>query len=136
LKLARQAPFLRGVPQDGNARALGDLSGHAGLFATADEMLALGREWLHPGRVLTPSAVAHALAGEGPYALGWARQSDDGSSGPALAPGAYGHSGFTGGSLWIEPARERIVLVLAHRLSSQVDMNPIRREIHRLAAEI
>ncbi len=64
------------------------------------------------------------------------RQSADGSSGPDLEPAAFGHTGFTGGSLWIDPARQRIVLVLAHRLSSRLDMNPIRREIHRLAAEI
>lgn len=139
LKLARQASFLRGVPQDGNARAaraLGFLTGHAGLFATADEMLALGREWLRPERVLAPEAVARALSGEGPFALGWARQSADGSSGPALLPNSYGHTGFSGGSLWIEPSRERVVVVLAHRLASKIDFNPIRREIHRLAAEI
>lgn len=136
VKLARQAPFLRGIPQDGNARALGRLAGHAGLFVNADEMLALGREWLSPARLLSPAAVAHALDGGGPYALGWARQSADGSSGPALAADAFGHSGFTGGSLWIEPEQERCVLVLAHRLSSRLDLNPIRREIHRLAAEV
>ena len=136
LKLSRQAPFLRGVPQDGNARARARLSGHAGLFVTAEEMLALGREWLHPERLLNREAVAGALAGEGAYALGWARWSEDGSSGPAVSPGAFGHTGFTGGSLWVEAARKRIVIVLAHRLSSQLEMNPIRREIHRLAAEI
>ncbi|MEO7972412.1 MAG: serine hydrolase, partial [Thermoanaerobaculia bacterium] len=136
LKLARQAPFLRGVPQDGNARALGRLSGHAGLFVTAEEMLALGREWLRPARLLAPEVLARALSGEGPYALGWARQSADGSSGPEFAPDAFGHTGFTGGSLWIDRARERIVVVLAHRLSSKIEMNPIRREIHRLAEQI
>lgn len=136
VKLSRQAPFLRGVPQDGNSRALGRLSGHAGLFVTADEMLALAREWLRPESLLTGKGVEGALAGDGAYALGWARQSADGSSGPAMAPGAFGHSGFTGGSLWIEPARERCAVVLAHRLSSRLDMNPIRREIHRLASEV
>jgi CubicO group peptidase (beta-lactamase class C family) len=133
LKLSHQAPFLRGIPQDGNARALGRLCGHAGLFVTADEMLALGREWLRPEHLLQRAAVERALAGDGPYALGWARQSAGGSSGPSLASGAFGHTGFTGGSLWIEPARERLVAILAHRLSSQLDFNPIRREIHRLA---
>ena len=112
------------------------LTGHAGLFVTADEMLALGKEWLRPERILTREAVARALAGSGAYALGWARQSDGGSSGPALASAAFGHAGFTGGSLWIEPTRERILVVLAHRLASKLDMNPIRREIHRLAAGI
>lgn len=136
LKLSRQAPFLRGVPQDGNARALGRLCGHAGLFVTAEEMLALALEWQRPDCLLTGEAVERALAGDGPYALGWARQSADGSSGPAMARDAFGHTGFTGGSLWIERARQRCVLVLAHRLSARLDMNPIRREIHRLAAEL
>lgn len=136
MQLTRQAPFLRGVPQDGNARAIGVLTGHAGLFVTADEQLALGREWLRPERVLTRAAVDRTLAGEGAFALGWARQSDDGSSGPALTPSAFGHTGFTGGSLWLEPARQRIVVILAHRLSSRLDLNPIRREIHRLAGQI
>ncbi len=134
LRLSRQAPFLRGVPQDGNARASAFLTGHAGLFVTAEEMLALSREWLRPERLLTPQAVAQALAGEGVRVFGWMRQSADGSSGTDLEPAAFGHSGFTGGSLWIEPSRQRIVLVLAHRLNSRLDMNQIRREIHRLAA--
>lgn len=133
LRLSRQAPYLRGVPQDGNARASGFLTAHAGLFVTAEEMLALGREWLRPERLLTTEAVARALAGEGLRAFGWMRQSADGSSGPDLERAAFGHAGFTGGSLWIEPARRRIVLVLAHRLSSRLEMNQIRREIHRLA---
>jgi CubicO group peptidase (beta-lactamase class C family) len=127
------------VVQDGNARALravGIDAAHAGLFVTADEMLALAREWLRPARLLAPAQVEHALGGEGRYALGWARQSGDGSSGPALSRRAFGHTGFTGGSCWIDPASGRIVILLAHRLSSRVDFNPFRRELHRLAAEL
>ena len=136
LQLSRQSSFHCGVPQDGNARAIGRLTGHAGLFCTADELLVLGRDWVEPHRLLGRAQVAQALAGSGPYALGWARQSVDGSSGPALLPDAFGHTGFAGGSLWMEPSRQRIVVVLAHRLSSRVEMNPIRREIHRLAATL
>jgi CubicO group peptidase (beta-lactamase class C family) len=139
IALARQRPHLRGVVQDGNARALravGIDAAHAGLFVTADEMLALAREWLRPARLLAPAQVERALAGDGPYALGWARQSDDGSSGPALSRRAFGHTGFTGSSCWIDPASGRIVILLAHRLSSRVDFNPFRRELHRLAAEL
>ena len=137
LRLARQRSFLRGQPQDGNARALGFLSGHAGLFLTADELLALGREWLAPGRLLSRGSVARALADGGPWALGWARASGEGSSGPELAAtgSAFGHAGFTGGSLWIDPAAQRIYLLLAHRLASAIDLNPVRREFHRLAIE-
>ncbi len=139
IRLTRSGSFHLGVPQDGNARALRHLgvpSGHAGLFPTADEMLELGREWLNPHRLLTVSQVESALSGTDPYALGWARRSEDGSSGPALTPAAFGHTGFTGGSLWIDPPRGRIYLLLAHRLSSRVDFNPFRREFHRLASEL
>jgi CubicO group peptidase (beta-lactamase class C family) len=139
LKLGQQRSFLRGIPQDGNARALlavGGSPAHAGLFVTGDEMLALGREWLRPGRLLAPKQVASALAGDGEYALGWARWSEEGSSGSALSRSSFGHTGFTGGSLWIDPERSRIYLLLAHRLSSAIDFNPFRRELHRLAAEL
>jgi len=136
IEIAPQAPFLLGRPQDGNARRLGFLAAHAGLFLTADELLALGREWLAPGRLLATAEVERALAGDGEYALGWARQSASGSSGPALSPGAFGHTGFTGGSLWIDRAAGRIHLLLAQRLSSRQEFNAVRREFHRLAAAL
>jgi serine-type D-Ala-D-Ala carboxypeptidase len=138
ITLARQRSFLLGVPQDGNARALravGLLPAHAGLFVTADEMLVLAREWLRPGRLLDGERVAAALSGEGSYALGWARWSAEGSAGPALSGRSFGHTGFTGGSVWIDPERDRICVLLAHRLSSRIDFNPCRREFHRLATE-
>jgi serine-type D-Ala-D-Ala carboxypeptidase len=139
IALGFQRAFRRGVPQDGNARALkavGRLGAHAGLFVTADEMLVLGREWLRPSGLLAPDQVASALAGEGDYALGWARWSESGSSGPALSRSSFGHTGFTGGSLWIDPERGRIYLLLAHRLASRADFNPARREFHRLATAL
>lgn len=139
LRLARQRSFLRGVPQDGNARALraaGRLGAHAGLFVTADEMLGLAREWLRPGRLLSRRQVERALAGDGEYALGWARRSESGSAGPALSAASFGHTGFTGGSVWTDPEREKIYVLLAHRLDSSLDLNPIRREFHARAAEL
>ncbi|MEO8277322.1 MAG: serine hydrolase domain-containing protein [Thermoanaerobaculia bacterium] len=136
LKLARQKSFFRGRPQDGNARSLPFLAAHAGLFATADELLALAREWLQPGKLLVKEGVRSAVAGTGEYALGWARQDDVGSSGPAFSSASFGHVGFTGGSLWINPERGRICVLLAHRLSSRHDFNPVRREFHRLAMQL
>ncbi len=135
VQLSRRSGILVGRPQDGNARLLGFLTGHAGLFLTVDELLALAREWLRPGRLLSRTEVDRALAGGGSYALGWARRDPDGSAGPALSPGAFGHTGFTGGSLWIDPASDRILILLAHRLSSRIDFQPVRREFHRLALE-
>jgi CubicO group peptidase (beta-lactamase class C family) len=140
LNLSRSRSFHRGVPQDGNARALraaGIFAAHAGLFVTADEMLALGREWLRPVRLLTRAQIDSALAGdESAGALGWARAGADGSAGPALSSASFGHTGFTGGSLWIDPVRSRIFVLLAHRLASAADFQPFRREFHRFAASL
>ncbi len=127
----------RGVAQDGNARFLGGVPGHAGLFGSARALEHLGRAWLAPDGPLEAAAIARALAGPpGPHALGWTRPAADGSSGPALGAAAFGHTGFTGGSLWIEPERERILVLLAHRRDSQTDFNPHRRAFHDLALSL
>lgn len=125
-----------GQPHDANARFLGGLAAHAGLFAPAADLARLGRAWLSPRGYLPPAAVERALAGDGPYALGWARQSDSGSSGAALPREAFGHTAFTGASLWIDPRRRRIHVLAAHRRSSTSDFNRARREFHRLAGEL
>jgi CubicO group peptidase (beta-lactamase class C family) len=142
LPLSLSRSFLQGVPQDGNARALlaagdGIEAAHAGLFVTADEMLALAREWLTPGKLLRPEAVERALAAneDGQYAVGWHLWSEQGSGG-ALSPSSIGHTGFTGGSVWIDRERERIYVTLAHRLSSALDFTPFRLELHRRAAAL
>ena len=135
IELALQRAVRRGRPQDGNARLLARLTGHAGLFLTVDELVALGEAWRTEAPPLDGGRRASALAGDGAWALGWARAGADGSGGPALAAGAFGHSGFTGGSLWIDPERGLVLALLAHRLSSALDFNPFRREFHRLAIE-
>jgi CubicO group peptidase (beta-lactamase class C family) len=125
----------RGQVQDGNARFLGRLSAHAGLFATVEDLWKLGREWLAPGRVLTREQVRAAVAGHDEYGLGWAHRRVRGSAGPALGSRAFGHTGFTGGSLWIDPDRGRIFVLLAHRADWRSDLMPRRREFHRLATQ-
>jgi CubicO group peptidase (beta-lactamase class C family) len=122
--------------QDGNARFLGGLAGHAGLFAPAAGVLALAREWLRPQALLTRRQVERALAGTGPYALGWARRRVRGSAGAALAPSAFGHAGFTGGSVWIDPEQDRIFVWLGHRRSAASDLNAWRRRFHALASRV
>lgn len=133
----------RGMPQDGNARFLihlaggrGHMSGHAGLFGTARDLWALGAEWLAPGRLLQPEAVAAALGGGGSFALGWWRRTLRGSAGRTLSRSSFGHTGFTGGSLWIDPAgdRGRIFVLLAARADPLGNMNRWRRRFHGLAS--
>lgn len=109
----------RGIVQDGNARFLGGLEAHAGLFAPAADVVALAREWLRPGRLLDPSRVARALAGpEGPYALTWRREE---------RTGAYSHTGFPGGYVRIDREPGTVHVLLAHKTSSAVDLSDARR---------
>lgn len=131
----------RGMPQDGNARFLihlaggpGRMSGHAGLFGTARDLWALGVEWLAPGRLLQPAAVAAALGGGGRFALGWWRRTLRGSAGRTLSRSSFGHTGFAGGSLWMDPQARRIFVLLAARADPLGDMNRWRRRFHGLAS--
>jgi CubicO group peptidase (beta-lactamase class C family) len=124
-----------GMPQDGNARFLigSGLPGHAGLFGTARDLWKLGAEWAAPRRLLNQEAVAKALTGR-PFLLGWWRRTLRGSAGPALASGSFGHTGFAGGSLWIDPENSRVLVLLTHRNSPSSDINRWRRRFHALAA--
>lgn len=134
-----QGPPPAGMPQDGNARFLirWGLTGHAGLFGTARDLWKLGAEWAAPRRLLKQEAVAQALTGR-PFLLGWWRRTLRGSAGPALPPGSFGHTGFAGGSLWIDPGIDpemgRVLVLLTHRTSPGDDFNRWRRRFHRLAA--
>lgn len=124
-----------GEPQDGNARFLlangWSLPGHSGLFGRAADLWKLGAEWLRPGKLLAPQAVARALGGGGPFALGWwRRRARSGGGGAALGRRAVGSTGFAGGNLWIDPESGRIYVLLAHRIDPLADFNVWRRRFH------
>jgi CubicO group peptidase (beta-lactamase class C family) len=130
-----------GLPQDGNARFLYDLgvpvAGHAGLFGTAGDLYRLGAEWLAPGRLLDREHVSRALAGTGPFALGWwRRRARTGGGGGALSRSAFGITGFAGGNLWIDPQAGRVYVLLASRTDPFTDFNSWRRRFHEAAAAL
>lgn len=133
-----------GEVHDGNASFLGGVAGHAGLFSTAREICRIAGEFL-PGSSLVRPESLHLFTDEltsGPEsrAVGWLLASSvDCSAGPALPPTAFGHTGFTGTSVWIDPGGPRILTLLTNRVHpvvGNVDMKRIRREFHRLALEI
>ncbi len=116
-----------GEVHDENAFALGGESGHAGLFATAQEVAALGQLYLNggrhdAGRLFSPSLAAEAVREQvkldnGRYGLGWMLQRESGSPiGQAFGMNSYGHTGFTGTSLWIDPDQEMLVVLLTNRV--------------------
>ncbi len=128
-------PPRRGEAQDGNARWLSRYCGHAGLYGSVDAVFELGDRWLRAaggrGGFLSPEAVRRALAGTGTRRLGWWMRTLRGAGGAALSTRAFGHTGFTGGSLWIDPEIGLVAVLLAHRSDPEVDMQPLRRAMHR-----
>ena len=116
--------LLRGTVHDGNAWALGGVSGHAGLFATARDLAVFAQTLLNGGtynrrEVLAAGTVARWTARQLPdaaRALGWETPSPGSSAGRYMAPRAFGHTGFTGTSLWVDPERGLFVVLLMNRL--------------------
>jgi len=123
---------------DDNARALGGVAGHAGLFATAADAAALGQAWLDAlaGRSsFLPQEVARAFAARdgapgSTRALAWDTPSLQGSAiGSRLGRGprgAIGHLGFTGCSLWLDLDRELVAVLLTNHSPRVGDQEPIR----------
>jgi serine-type D-Ala-D-Ala carboxypeptidase len=117
---------IRGEVHDENAYALGGVSGHAGLFSTAADLTRFARMLLSGGtldgvRVLRPATIAQFTAVQDPglshRALGWETPSGQNSAGRRMSARAFGHTGFTGTSLWIDPERGVFVLLLTNRVN-------------------
>ena len=118
---------LKGEVHDGDAYALGGVAGHAGLFSTASDLARFAQMLLDGGtlngtRIIAESTVAlftHRSAGW--RALGWDTCAGGASCGQHMSERAYGHTGFTGTSLWIDPDRGLYVIVLANWLHERPD---------------
>lgn len=133
-----------GLADDGNARFLGGVAGNAGLFGTVRGVIALASEYLPGGGSLLSSAEAAeatALRTEGleqGRGWGWQLASSPGcSAGQALSEGAFGHTGFTGVSVWCDPQSKICYGLLTNRnhpAQRGNDLHPLRRAFHRLAA--
>ncbi|MBX4150790.1 serine hydrolase domain-containing protein [Paenibacillus lautus] len=145
---------LCGIVHDEKARALGGVCGHAGLFATAGDLLQYARMWLAQGaipatvrpetgggefRVLSRAAAITATRTHTGHihgsnrGLGWVLKGDKmDASGDWMGPGCYGHTGFTGTSMWIDPELDLAVVLLTNRVyggrSSSVAQ--LRAQVH------
>jgi CubicO group peptidase (beta-lactamase class C family) len=138
--------FVNGEVNDGNAyhRAAG-VSLNAGLFGTAGAVGELGRAWLVKNpRLLSETSIAEAtrLATPGleeARGLGWDLAATPDFAADALSPESFGHTGFTGSSLFIDPERKRVFVLLTNRLHPEaraVDMKDFRRRFHKAAADL
>ena len=114
--------MLRGVVHDPTARRMGGVAGHAGLFSTADDLAKFAQALLNGGGgILSPLAVEKMTQPEQPPAapvlrgFGWDIDSPFSSNRGDLLPiGSYGHTGFTGTSMWIDPTTRTYIILLTN----------------------
>lgn len=123
---------LRGEVHDENAFALGGVSGHAGLFSTGHDVTRLLRMYLSGGsldgaRVVSAETIGRFTAVQDSTlsnrALGWETPNGSNSAGRLMKRPAFGHTGFTGTSIWVDPTRDVFVVLLTNRV------NPTRQNL-------
>jgi CubicO group peptidase (beta-lactamase class C family) len=146
----RRGETLRGVVHDNYAAALGGIAGHAGLFGTAAAVAAFARVVLRAARGDTrgpasfqPSLVrlfnTRSSVPGSSRALAWDTMLASSSCGTHMSTSAFGHVGYTGTSLWIDPERDRYFVLLTNRANgggSLDDMRTVRREFHDALADL
>ena len=155
---------VHGVVHDENADAIGGVAGHAGLFSTAQDLTVFANVMLHGGTTTacrpepgTGSPCASAVPdtvrivdsatllrftrrydASSSRALGWDTPSGHSSAGDYFTASAFGHTGFTGTSLWIDPELELFVVLLTNRVNPTRENTlhlPLRRSVHDLVAQ-
>ena len=117
--------LIRGEVHDENAYFLGGVSGHAGLFSSGHDLARFAQMMLRHGvydgvRVVSAAAVDTFTRVQNPAlsnrALGWEVPDGTNSAGHDLSAHAFGHTGFTGTSIWIDPERDRFIILLTNRV--------------------
>ena len=140
--------MLRGTVHDPTARRMGGVAGHAGLFSTAADLavfcrMLLGNGALRGTRILSPLATARMTSPATPpeernvRGLGWDVDSGFSSNrGELLPAGSFGHTGFTGTSLWLDPATGLYIVFLSNRVhpEGKGDVTPLRARTATIAA--
>jgi CubicO group peptidase (beta-lactamase class C family) len=118
--------LLWGTVHDENAWAMGGVAGHAGLFSTARDlalfsmMILNGGEGVNGIRLVKPATIARWTSRQGRESsrtLGWDSPEGGSSAGQFFSPWSFGHTGFTGTSIWIDPEKDLFVVVLTNRVN-------------------
>jgi serine-type D-Ala-D-Ala carboxypeptidase len=138
--------WLRGTVHDPRSRELGGVAGHAGLFSTADDLAVYAQMMINGGefegtRILKLETIElmntpHETTG-GLRSLGWDKRSVYSSNrGDLMTDSAFGHGGFTGTAMWIDPEQQLFVIFLSSRLhpDGEGNINPLAGRIATVAA--
>ena len=135
-----------GEVHDGNAYFLGGAAGHAGLFSTARETFLIAQQFLGEStKLLTPETCRMFRENMTPgleeaRSIGWQLAATKDSTGGAdLPPDSFGHNGFTGTGVWIDPDHQRVLILLTNRTHAHAlpfaNINAVRREFNSLAVK-
>jgi len=132
--------LIHGEVHDPNAWAIGGVAGHAGLFSTAGDLAVFAQMMLNGGeydgvRILKPQTIARWTAPQvagSSRALGWDTPSGRSSAGRFFGPRSFGHTGYTGTSMWVDPERGVFVVLLTNRVNPTSENQrhvPLRRAV-------
>ncbi len=135
-----------GEVHDGNCHFMNGVSGHAGLFSTAEETFKIAQQFLASQTTLLKPETCELFRTNFTKGFNEARSiafqlaaTKDSTASEALAKDSFGHLGFTGTSLWIDPEAERIYILLTNRTHARplpfANINDVRRQFHELAAK-
>ena len=126
---------------------MGGVAGHAGLFSTAEEVFKIALQFLPNYTTLLKSETCELFCTNFTPKMNEARsiafqlaETPGSTAGSKMSPQSFGHLGFTGTSLWIDPVKERIFILLTNRTHAHplpfVNFNSVRRRFHDLANDL
>lgn len=135
-----------GEVHDGNAYFMGGVAGHAGLFSTAEEVFKIAQQFLPNYTSLLKPETCELFRTNFTARLNEHRSfafqlasTPESTAGRKMSPESFGHLGFTGTSLWIDPVKERVFILLTNRTHHHplpfVNINSVRRRFHDLAID-
>jgi serine-type D-Ala-D-Ala carboxypeptidase len=135
-----------GEVHDGNAHFMGGVAGHAGLFSTAEEVFKIAQQFLPGYTQLLKAETCELFTTNFTPAMNEHRSfafqlatTPDSTAGSRMSPESFGHLGFTGTSLWIDPVKERVFILLTNRTHHRelpfANLNDVRRRFHDLAID-
>ena len=130
---------VHGKVHDERAYYLGGVSAHAGIFGSAHDLARFARMYLNGGtldgvRLFQPATIAQFTTRQrADRALGWQKPSRGSSAGPRMSERAFGHTGFTGTSLWMDPEHDVFVMLLSNRVNPTRNNPRVGRVRSRLA---
>jgi CubicO group peptidase (beta-lactamase class C family) len=134
---SQDGTIILGTVHDENAWKLGGVSGHAGLFSTASDLAKFAefllRGWRNDSGQVRSFTKRQGIPAGSSRALGWDTPSENSSAGTKLGAQTFGHTGFTGTSIWIDPEKDLFIILLTNRVNPTRENNRIGRVRPRVA---